>query len=285
MAKRIASRPARLFLCHFNSIQPFSTTAASSHKSKYPLYPAVGVLLHANSIPTSDISKIPATGPGGRLLKGDVLSYLGRIQGGYSAAQSKRIQRLAHLDLTGIKVAPKAESRPASPKMTTEPPATTTIALPISLVEVTNVQKRLEDTVGVAMPLSTFLARAFDIANENLPRADAKPSANELFDAVLGVKSLPKRSKGSYIPQITLMGPSKMMAKRKSRGLDIVDILSGRSVRAASPTRRPPPSGLQPHSSGNVFNVTVPTGEAKRARTFLERVKTVLQVEPERLIL
>lgn len=35
----------------------------------------------------------------------------------------------------------------------------------------------------------------------------------------------------------------------------------------------------------NVFSVTVPMGEERRARTFLERVKTVLQVEPGRLVL
>jgi hypothetical protein len=35
----------------------------------------------------------------------------------------------------------------------------------------------------------------------------------------------------------------------------------------------------------NVFSVTVPVGEEKRARTFLERVKTVLQIEPGKLVL
>lgn len=38
-------------------------------------------------------------------------------------------------------------------------------------------------------------------------------------------------------------------------------------------------------SALNVFSVRVPKGEEKRARVFLERVKTVLQIEPGRLIL
>lgn len=84
-----------------------SSTKAPSRtgqNAKYPLYPAVTALLHENHVPSSDISKIPATGPNGRLLKGDVLSYLGRIQADYSSTQSKRIQHLAHLDLSKIKI-------------------------------------------------------------------------------------------------------------------------------------------------------------------------------------
>ena len=35
----------------------------------------------------------------------------------------------------------------------------------------------------------------------------------------------------------------------------------------------------------NVFSISVAKGEEKRARVFLERVKTILQVEPGRLVL
>jgi hypothetical protein len=34
----------------------------------------------------------------------------------------------------------------------------------------------------------------------------------------------------------------------------------------------------------NVFSVSVPKGDEKRGRIFLERVKTVLEVEPGRLV-
>ena len=54
-------------------------------EGKYPLYPAVAALIHENHIPASSIPKIPASGPNGRLLKGDVLSYLGCIQADYSS--------------------------------------------------------------------------------------------------------------------------------------------------------------------------------------------------------
>jgi hypothetical protein len=273
--------------------------------TKYPFYPAVTALIHENHISESDIPKIPATGPNGRLLKGDVLSYLGRIQADYSSTQSKRIEHLAHMDLSNIKIAPPAEKKTSPPPtaaLLPEVPAETSISLPISLFEVLKVQKRIQDTLAVSVPLSTFLARAVDIANDDLPKPkDAKPSSNDLFNAVLGLDSIPTTSRGGYIPQITAL-PSSSAAftagpASKSRSTrigkkepDIIDILSGHT---SLPTSRESPGvrssmGIAASASTgavNVFSVTVPMGEEKRARTFLERVKTVLQVEPGRLVL
>ena len=265
-------------------------------EGKYPLYPAVAALIHENHIPASSIPKIPASGPNGRLLKGDVLSYLGRIQADYSSTQSKRIERLAHLDLSNIKLSPPAEKKPeakSEPTALPEHSAATSISLSISLGEVLKVQKRIQDTLGVSLPLSTFLARAVDIANDDLPRpSGAKSSTNDLFNAVLGLSSIPKTSRGCYIPQITAL-PSASAATPASRPTstakkapDIIDILTGKTSHR-KPARAPTVGGAATASTGaiNVFSVTVPTGEERRARTFLERVKTVLQVEPGRLVL
>lgn len=73
------------------------------------------------------------------------------------------------------------------------------------------------------------------------------------------------------------------------RDEDIIDILT---------TRRTPsiPGSAQASSLGilagaeargdvNLLRVSVPAGEEKRARVFLERVKTTLQIEPGRLVL
>jgi hypothetical protein len=273
--------------------------------TKYPFYPAVTALIHENHISESDIPKIPATGPNGRLLKGDVLSYLGRIQADYSSTQSKRIEHLAHMDLSNIKIAPPAETKTSPPPAAAplpEIPAETSISLPISLSEVLKVQKRIQDTLAVSVPLSTFLARAVDIANDELPKpGGAKPSSNDLFNAVLGLDSIPTTSRGGYIPQITAL-PSSSAAvtagtASKSRSTrigkkepDIIDILSGytslQTSRKSSGVRSS--MGIAASASTgamNVFSVTVPMAEEKRARTFLERVKTVLQVEPGRLVL
>jgi len=178
------------------------------------------------------------------------------------------------------------------------PTVATDVSLPISLAEVLKVQKRIQDSLGVSMPLSTFLARAVDIANDDLPvPKDTQPSADELFDALLGLDTVSKTSRGGYIPQITTLpipaSATKGLASRprmNGRQVDIIDVLSGKvgsmtvtrptmassTIAAASPLHR---------GSTNFFTLTVPTSEEKRARTFLERMKTVLQVEPGRLVL
>jgi pyruvate/2-oxoglutarate dehydrogenase complex dihydrolipoamide acyltransferase (E2) component len=273
--------------------------------TKYPFYPAVTALIHENHISESDIPKIPATGPNGRLLKGDVLSYLGRIQADYSSTQSKRIEHLAHMDLSNIKIAPPAEKKTSPTPITAslpEIPAETSISLSISLTEVLKVQKRIQDTLAVSIPLSTFLARAVDIANDDLPKPNgAKPSLDDLFNAVLGLDSIPTTSRGGYIPQITALpssstgltagpAPKSRSSRTGKKEPDIIDILSGHASLKATrkPAERRSSMGIAASASigaMNLFSVTVPMGEEKRARTFLERVKTVLQVEPGRLVL
>jgi hypothetical protein len=281
---------------------PASLPSGPVQNTKYPLYPSVIALIHENHLSDTDVAKIPATGPQSRLLKGDVLAYLGAIAPDYSSKQSQRIEHMSHLNLDNIKImpTPKKPSIPTTDQIPTPTPVIATdVSLPISLAEVLKVQKRIRDSLGVSMPLSTFLARAVDIANDDLPNPKgAKPSADELFDAVLGLDTISTTSRGGYIPQIAALpvpaSATKGLATRPRLAgpePDIIDILSGRasprtsvakptlastSIAAASPLDR---------GATNLFTVTVPVGEEKRARTFLERMKTVLQAEPGRLVL
>lgn len=281
---------------------PASSPSGPGQNTKYPFYPSVVALIHENHLSDSDVSRIPATGPQSRLLKGDVLAYLGSISADYSSKQSERIENMSHLDLSNIKVMPPA-GKPAVP--TTEqgpgsvPAVATDVALPISLAEVLKVQKRIQDSLGVSIPLATFLMRAVDIANDNLPiPPGAKLSADELFDAVLGLDSISTTSKGGYIPHVATLPVSsaanKGLAVRPrmaGREPDIIDILSGKTrtrTKAARPAMASPNIAVSSPLHGgstNLFTVTVPAEEEKRARIFLERMKTVLQVEPGRLVL
>ena len=52
---------------------PTNASSGPGQNTKYPMYPSVTALIHENHIPVSDATKIPATGPQNRLLKGDVL--------------------------------------------------------------------------------------------------------------------------------------------------------------------------------------------------------------------
>ncbi|KAK5945089.1 pyridoxine biosynthesis protein [Knufia obscura] len=291
--------------------RPKTSPDGPGQNPKYPLYPAVQALVLAKGIPEKDALNIPATGPGGRLLKGDVLAYLGNIEADYSKSQSARIEQLGHLDLSNIKVAPKADA--AAPTGSTtgpavvpdesavkEQPKITSVSITVSLAEVLRVQKRVQETLGTTMPLSAFLARAVDQANDDLPLPKGvKPSSNDLFNAVLGLNRVATTSRGTYLPQITaLPSASASPAMPKSantrpikKPVDIIDILSGKAKPARSVAGRATLAGSGPSaavgSAGaiNIFSLNVPVGEEKRARTFLERMKTVLQVEPGRLVL
>ncbi|KAE8148669.1 hypothetical protein BDV25DRAFT_131045 [Aspergillus avenaceus] len=263
-----------------------SSSAVQTQNPAYPLYPSVIQLLHEKGIPDSEVSKIPASGPKGRLLKGDVLAYIGAIPADYPASQAARFDKLAHLDLSNIKIA--APPKPAEPvvekKPVATPPPTTSVAVTIPLSTVLYVQHKFQRKLGVSIPLSTFLARAADLANDDLPRsASQKPSADELFNEILGAKPI-KTSRGDYVPELNAVEPPSPVQPVKRGKRDFIDFLGGKaSKRAASR-----PSSEECYSIGNaenVFSLTVPVDEEKRARTFLDRVKVLLTDEPGRLVL
>lgn len=249
-------------------------------------------LLLENGLPKEEADKIPATGPNGRLLKGDVLAYLGRIQESYAIEQSERIGKLAHLDLSNIKLAPPKKDAPKKPSPATDAAPIiedlpSEIRLPVSLKAVYEVQKRVQNSIGVFLPLSTFIARATELANEDLPSSKiAKPTANELFNAVLGLDKVSGRtSQGSFIPQVTALPPTSLGLTRSSplKKPDIIDLLSGQ--RPVSRTTKAPVTGAAGVVAPvNVFSVSVPKGDEQRAQIFLERVKAVLEAEPGRLV-
>jgi pyruvate/2-oxoglutarate dehydrogenase complex dihydrolipoamide acyltransferase (E2) component len=278
--------------------KPKSSPQGPGANPKYPLYPSVIALIHENHISDADVSEIVATGPNGRLLKGDVLAYLGSISSDYSASQSKRIEHMAHLDLSNIKIVEQTPSAPSTAAQMRAPdvPPVTSIALPISLSEVLKVQKRIKDTLSITVPLSTFLARAVDLANDDLPiPKGTKATTDQLFNAVLGLDTIPTVSRGTYLPQIDAFpisnpAPRSARSAASSRKVDIIDILSGKAVRGTSAplmsTASVPGKTLSTTDGAmNTFSLVVPKGEEKRARTFLERVKTVLMVEPGKLVL
>jgi hypothetical protein len=248
--------------------------------------------MHEKGLDLSSIDKMTPTGPNNRLLKGDVLAYLGTVASSYPAELSSKIAKLSHLDLSNIKLAapaPKAAPAPAPATEAIKAPIIpdSEVAIPISMKAVIEVQRRIQSTLGVFLPLSTFIARATDVANDNIPRSKTQaPTADELFNNILGLDKVGNASgvRGSFLPQITALSSAAPKAKiPKTKELDIIDILSGRTG--------PSPANLVgkplPGMSGeiNVFSVTVPKGDEKRAEVFLERVKAVLESEPGRLVL
>jgi pyruvate/2-oxoglutarate dehydrogenase complex dihydrolipoamide acyltransferase (E2) component len=260
-------------------------SSGKASKQTYPLYPSVQHLLEVNGLPKEEADKIPATGPGGRLLKGDVLAYIGQIENSYPSELASRFTKLSHLDLSNIKPMAKKEApkKPAAEAPAVLEDLSVEVALPVSLTAVMECQKRVKDSIGVFLPLSTFVARAAELANEDLPRSKvAKPTADELFNAVLGLdKVSAKYSRGNFIPEVTALPPTTISNKRApAPKSDILDMLAGKK----SPAKRSVTGAAGVVGPLNVFSVSVPKGDEKRGRVFLERVKTVLEVEPGRLV-
>ncbi|KAK8160676.1 hypothetical protein IWX90DRAFT_438179 [Phyllosticta citrichinensis] len=256
-----------------------------AQKQTYPLYPSVLFTLQANGLSKEDADVIPATGPSGRLLKGDVLAYVGRLSdSSYASTLSKQLKEKGHLDLSNIKVAAakKPEPKPAAPaKEEPIPEPETEIAVSINLEAVLKCQQRLKETLGTTLPLSEFLERAGEIANEELPRSkNAQPTADELFNAVLGLDKIPSTSRGTFIPQTRAI-PAVSGAFKSAKKSDIIDILAGK------PSKRTAPKTVSAGAAApvNVFSLSVPKEEARRANVFLARFKTILETEPGQLIL
>lgn len=92
--------------------EPVAEPESHGNHGTEPL-PAALRLLHENHI---DASSIKGSGPYGRITKGDVLAYLGKIPKDYPVAEQSRISKRTKLDLSDVKAAapqPSADSAAA----------------------------------------------------------------------------------------------------------------------------------------------------------------------------
>lgn len=265
-----------------------SSAPSGTFDHSYPLLPSVGHLVKQNGLSKEDVSKIKGTGPQGRLLKGDILAHIGSINADTPSAISSRFDKLSHLDLSNIKVAEKkAAPAPKEAAPVVEAPVIEDIEInvPVSLAKVAEVQQKIQDTLGVFLPFSTFISRAAEVANDDLPPSTRAPTVDELFDQVLGLDKVKaaKGSRGIYLPQISAIPPPSAFPPAVAKKTDIIDIL------AASPKKSrsvPTITAVPGFSSGaNVFSLVVPKEEEDRALVFLERCKAILEEEPGRLVL
>lgn len=259
---------------------------------KYPLYPSVAHLVKENGLDDAAVSEMTPTGPQGRLLKGDVLAYLGSISDKRPAEIKARFDHNSHLDLSNIKIAaPKAApaSKVAAPAAVAED---LILSTSISFHKVIEVQKRVEETIGTFLPLSTFIARATEMANDELPLAsNYKPTSDELFNQVLGLDKInPTTSRGYYMPQVaalptpSLRGVAPRPAARSAAKVDLIDFLAPTAPKKKATTSKAAPAGVTV-SGSNIFSLAVHPAEKKRADAFLQRVKVLLEADPGRLVL
>lgn len=269
--------------------------ASGTYEHSYPLLPSVGLLVHEHGISKEDLSKIKGTGPNGRLLKGDVLASIGAINADRPATVSEHLSKLAHLDLSNIKVAEKkAAPAPKAPeagsKASNAAPKSekVLVQLPISLENAVQLQRRLQDSADVSVSIATLISKATAFANSRLPAVPRAPTTNELFDEVLGLgkAKVARFSQGAYIPSIPdySFAASRRTSAPKS---DIIDILAGPTKKSSSSSARRPAPRLDARlaaDGSHTFSLLVPKEEKARAELFLERCKLALEEVPETLI-
>ncbi|KAA8568397.1 hypothetical protein EYC84_007431 [Monilinia fructicola] len=267
---------------------PAKKSPGKAKKQTYPLLPSVEHLIHERGLDASDIDKMTPSGPNNRLLKGDVLAYLGSISPSYPTELSQKIAKLSHLDLSNIKIAPPKVSTPAKKDTPAPKPITFhRVAHTISMKAAVEVQQRIQSTLGVYIPLSTFIERAADIANDDLPRPkNYKPTSDELFDSVLGLDKVSAVNgvRGNFLPESNASLRQKAQASQLSKqknNIDIYDLLAG--VTRAAPVKRSVPKP-EPVAEDD-FSVNVPETDLEAASIFMQRFKLVLEKEPGRLIL
>ena len=285
-AKQEESKPAKK-----SSEKKSSSPAPAQTK---PFFPSVEALLKEHNLSSSDVSQMTPSGPKGRLIKGDVLAYIGKTSSSsYASELGSRLEKLSHLDLSNIKIPPpkKAAAPEKAAKEAPKEEQRTDVAVQISMKAVLEVQKRIQASLGVCLPISTFINRAVDLANDELPLPkNYKPTADELFNDILGLDSVvtSRGTRGTFVPQIAAFPPTTSLVAPSSRAksskkVDVLDQLIAGGKKSAFKKEAPLVPGLS--SGDNVFSVSVVKGEEKRAGVFLERVKNVLEGEPGRLVI
>ncbi|KYK60119.1 pyruvate dehydrogenase protein x component [Drechmeria coniospora] len=270
--------------------RPPRVASGETHVQKYPLTPAVEHLVKQHNLREEDVASIKPTGPNGRLLKGDVLAYLGTIRAETPAVLSSRFEKMSHLDLSNIKVAVKKSAVVPPKKAGTaavEAPEIEALEVnvPISLAKAVEVQNRIHDTLGIFLPLSTFIARAAEAANDHLPRSTREPTPAELFDQVLGLDKIKGGSRAAYMPQVSAIPPASVLEplRPRTRKADIIDELAPRKKTTPRVRGVPTVPGLS--NDLNLFSLVVPKEEGRRAHEFLSRCKLMLESDPGRLVL
>lgn len=159
---------------------PETSRKHAAPKTPHTPSPSVAHLLRAHGITKDDVSQIAVTGPKGRLLKGDVLAYLGRIDKSWPKELESRIEKGEKLDLSNIKIA--APKKGAEPKKAVEQkvevPRDSELKLEVSFSEVLKVQSKLQGMsaqIPLHLPFCILNQRIIDICKNSNPRCPPPP--------------------------------------------------------------------------------------------------------------
>ncbi|KTW28502.1 hypothetical protein T552_01761 [Pneumocystis carinii B80] len=122
--------------------------------------------------------EIKTTGPQGRLLKGDILAYVGAINRDFPLKLVKIIEEKEKLDLNNLKIKPK---QPIENSFIS-------IIIPVSLKSFLSMKESVNEKLNIKMELSDLMNKAIYKGTQKVPSIFLKkPSTQEiLFSNVLG---------------------------------------------------------------------------------------------------
>lgn len=259
-----------------------STAAADSGKAdpNQTLLPSVSSLLLAHGVSAEDaFAKIPASGPKGRLLKGDVLAFLGKVSQESIDSVTSQIKKLQHLDLSNIKVreagsGPKAakdapkesakDAKPAAPK----PEPFKTVSVTVPLEGVAELQETIQEAFG-GVALSSLVEKAASLAVRDAIRL-SKPAPSVLRDPDFEYLLTPRTSKVPFTYSFELGSPAMSRASQN----EAFDFLTSGPARRVP--RRPAAPAIPSDVSVDVrIDNSVP-GAHHKADIFVSQLKHYL---------
>ncbi|EGW32578.1 uncharacterized protein SPAPADRAFT_61652, partial [Spathaspora passalidarum NRRL Y-27907] len=168
-----------------------STGVLKSANPNQKISPAVELLLHEHGISNEEaLAKIPASGPKGRLLKGDVLAHIGSIDINSVVKLTEFLNNKQHLDLSNIVPAPPKEeasaksAETATPAAPPKPKNILTIELTSELGEDVSQAKfrfAFEKSLSNAIK-QTYAARFPEYAESPTPSSLVSISSDDIFE-------------------------------------------------------------------------------------------------------
>lgn len=185
-------------------------TTKMTNKDGSSLSPAVQFLLTRFGI--MNANAVPATGPKGRLVKGDILAFAKEIDGASSKTVADAYALRGKLDLSNIKKAPPAQEPVQKPKVDepkVEKNPIVEIRQQVDLNRLILLSEQIREDSGVEISVQELAAKAAAKAFQDIPTFGLPESSrdDQLFEEIIG---------GSGLRQTTVPTP---LSLQKSSGM------------------------------------------------------------------
>ncbi|RUS18005.1 hypothetical protein BC937DRAFT_89247 [Endogone sp. FLAS-F59071] len=168
-----------------------------------PLSPAVLSLITRHHI--ADPSQITGSGPGGRILKGDVLAFLGKIQPRPMPPPTKSAAPAQVVLAKKAEPAPAATQAPSGKKAASKPTVPQYVQKDIVVDELVKFKRELNEQFNAHVSLDDFFVRAAFLALQDVPAASGRHTVSSIdadFAELLGEIAVPAAAPAGPITPI-----------------------------------------------------------------------------------